>query len=222
MKCIKRVLLVLILVLTILVNYNSNTSVITSKTYFEGEYDYVQLNSFRFKGDTVQAGGEIGYSCYFSLPQILGGHVSFKSDDGTTFNGTFTRTTEHVVTIPNNVKPGKYYITEIQAGGTGRDGGMVVKTFTDSEIFKDQYLNVINNNYVEEIVTESTSKTTIGKKTTSSTETSETTSKVTKTNKKRTKSKISIPINFELILVIISLLLVVGLLFFIKAIHEDE
>ncbi len=222
MKILKKFILLLILVFTLCINFNSHTSIITSKTYFEGEFDYVKLSDFRFKGDTVNAGGEIGISCYFSLPQILGGHVSFKSDEGITFNGSFSGSAQKVVVIPSNVKPGKYYVTEIQAGGTGRDGGMVVKTFRDPEIFKDQYLIITNDNYIEEPVTQSTSRTTIGKKTTSSSETTEATTKTTNTTNKRTKSKISIPIDFTLILVVVSLLLVIGLIFFLKAIHEDE
>jgi len=224
MKLIKKILFIFFILLVLLVNYNSNTSIISSKNYLEDNYDYYKLSDFRIKGDTVNAGGEIGYSCYITFPQILGGHVTFKNDSGESFRGDFRRSDGGpVIIIPSDVKPGKYHITEIQAGGTGRDGGMIVKTFTDPEIFKDQYLTVVNDSYKEtQPVTQSTSRTTIGKKTTSSSETTETTTKTTNTTKKRTKNKISIPIDFTLILVVVSLLLVIGLIFFLKAIHEDE
>ena len=221
MKHIKRFLLVLILILTLCTNFNSYTNIISSKSLLEESYDYVQLSNFRLKGNTIKAGENIGYSCSFTLSQILGGYVSFKSDAGDTFNANFVvPSPDRYISIPSNVKPGKYYITEIKVGGTGRDGGMVTKIFTDSEIFKDEYLEVSNDSYVEPTSQVTSSSTTTSSTTTTSS--SEVTSKVTQTTtKKKENSNSTSYIYVQFVLVIIGVLLIGGLLLFLKAMSDE-
>ena len=221
MKLIKKIFFIFALLLVSIVNYDSNTSIISSKNYLEDNYDYFKLSDFRLKGDTVKAGDNIGYSCYITINQILGGHVTFTNDSGDSFNAKFVvPSSDRNISIPSDVKPGKYHVTEILAGGTGREGGMISKTFTDPEIFKNQYLTVINDNYKEtQPVTQSSSSSTTSKNTTI--ESSETTSKEKQTTTTKIKSNSSNALSFTFIFVIIGFLLVAGLLFFLKAINEE-
>jgi hypothetical protein len=224
MKLFKKIFFILFLLLILLVistNFNSKTVIISSKSFLEDNYDYFKLSDFRIKGDTVKAGENIGYSCYITLNQILGGYVLFKTDSGDAFKANFVApSAERNIAIPYDVKPGKYHIVEILAGGTGREGGMISKTFTDPEIFKDQYLTVINDNYKE---TQPTTKETNSSSTTKNTTSniSEITSKEIENTTKKTTDSSTSSISFEFIFVIVGFLVVAGLLFFLKALTDE-
>ena len=135
------------------------------------------------------------------------------------YNGAYY-TTSFMAKVNNDVKPGKYHIVEILAGGTGREGGMISKTFTDPEIFKDQYLTVINDNYKEtQPTTKETNSSSPTKNTTSNT--SEITSKEIENTTKKTTDSSTSSISFEFIFVIVGFLVVAGLLFFLKALTDE-
>lgn len=223
MKIIKRIFCLLLFLL--IVNFNSYTTSISSN-YLSEDFDYVQLSNFKFTNEFVKSGEDAYFTCSYTLSQIRGGTIELRSESGETFKFSINnKSGSNYISIPSDFNSGTYYVNYARVGGTGRNGGMVVKTFSDPEIFKNTVLKVNINETTSESTTKVTEETT-SEKVTSSESTSSTSREIvevttTNENKENEKRRASL-INVDFIFIFMCLFVLGICLFFYKIITDND